>query len=105
MKTSKADTMFSEKERLVFMRHLNTFNLNPMAFWGLLKSYIEHCYPMPAYIQYSAPKKDRKESKAGKSKEVELWLQTAGYVGKRKANLQKLDMIHARLFCLSYYQN
>lgn len=96
--------MYSEGERLVTAKHLNTFNLNPFAFDILMDSYIKNIHPRPVKFTYWMKKPDQKMDKVAVSKMVELHIATAGYLGKEKGSPEELDRIGAELFCRSYYE-
>ncbi len=102
----KSETQDVERERLVTLKQLDSFGLNPFAFWQMIESYIATISPEPIKFIWMAPGKDEKMDKAAQSVGVvELYIMTAGYVGKKVGDLAKLDSIATRLVCQSYYQN
>jgi hypothetical protein len=101
---SKADTQYSEKERLVFAKQLDTFNINPFAMWLVAESYIKECHPFPIKYVWGTQGKDLMDDRAESTGEVELYISTAGYLGKKKGNVDMLDKLALSLLCMSYYK-
>jgi hypothetical protein len=81
--------MFSEKERLVNMLIVSRFNLNAPAALLVFEAYVKNAYPMP--IRYVW-------------KDVELTIQTAGYMGKRRGVPEDCDDLAMRLLMRSYIE-
>lgn len=100
---SKFDTMFSEKERLVTIKQMSNFNLNPFAFWGMIETYIEKIHPLPIHFIYTPQRNDMQDQKEG-GKAVELWINAVGYLGKERGDLRMMDEAFTTLFCRSYYE-
>lgn len=100
---SKAGTQYQENERLVTLKTIEKFGLNPHAFDLMITSYINHCAPEPVKFTWGTSGKDRMDL-LGKNNEVELYIHNAGYFGKRWADKSKFDELAAKLFCMSYYQ-
>jgi len=103
---SKADTMYSEKERLTKLQQLEAYGINPFAVFGLFESYAKNIAPLPIKYVYYLQRKDPQMDDVVESKSVvELYIATAGYVGNRVGDISKLANIHANLACRSYYEN
>jgi hypothetical protein len=96
--------MYEEKERLVTLKHLDVFGLNPFAFWKMMETYIEKIHPLPVKFAYMMQRTDIMDQVAPHKKMVELTIETAGYLGKRHGSPAKLDQVCANLFCRSYYE-
>lgn len=99
------DTMYSEKERVATAKQLDAFGINPFAFWLLIESYIP-LSPLPVKYVWYAHGKDATMDKAAESQGVvELYITNAGYVGKKLADISRLDILAMNLVCQSYYYN
>jgi len=101
---SKADTAYSEKERMISANVANNFNLNPFALFEVAQDYAKHCYPAPVKLVWQTAGKDLMDGAAESKGLVELHISTAGYMGKNKGDINKLDPIHVKLLTMSYYQ-
>jgi hypothetical protein len=102
---SKAETIYSEKERLVTLTQLNNFSLNCFAFHGMIETYIEHIHPLPVKVYWNHHKTDIiMDPRAPTKGIVEMWIYTAGYMGKKIGDASKLDKTFTNLFLQSYYE-
>ena len=100
---SKAGTMYNEGERLVTAKQLDTFGLNPFAFWIMIENYVNHIAPLPIKYVWHAQGKDRMDEAAESKSIVELYIMQAGYLGNKIGDISKLDITATNLFCQSYY--
>jgi hypothetical protein len=101
---SKIGTMYNESERLITLKHLDTYGLNPFAFWTMMQTYINKIHPMPVKWDYEMQRKDKMDQVSQNKKMVTLHIETAGYLGKKRGDASKLDVVGANLFCRSYYE-
>jgi len=104
MQTSRAGTMYTEGERLITLKHLDVFGLNPHACWTMLETYIAKIHPLPVKFNYMMQRKDSMDQVAPSKSMVELYIETAGYMGTHRGHPKKLDQVGANLFCRSYYE-
>ena len=96
---------YDENERLVMLKHLDTFGLNPFAFWKMMESYFEHVHPLPVRYDYQMTKKDMMDTVAETKSMVELYIEPVGSIGKKINGSPKLlDQPCLNLFCRSYYE-
>lgn len=100
---SKADTQYSEKERLATAKQLDNFGLNPFAFWIMIENYVRHIAPLPIKYVWYAQGKDLMDAAAESKSIVELYIMNAGYIGNKLGDISKLDITATNLFCQSYY--
>jgi len=102
---SRADTQYSERERLATANQLDKMGLNPFAFWMMIESYLQIA-PLPIKYVWYAQGKDAVMDKAAESQSiVELYIVNSGYLGKKIGDISKLDILATNLFCQSYYAN
>lgn len=102
---SQAGTQYSEKERRITLATIDKFNLNPHAFDLMIRSYMQHCAPQPVKFFWKSAGKDIMDTRGPTVGEVELYIHNAGYFGSRWADMSKFDVLAAKMFCMSYYQN
>jgi len=100
---SKAGTMYSEQERLIKLQNLAAFGVNPHAAFLVFESYAEKVSPLPVKFVWEAQGKDLMDNAARSVGRVELYIMTAGYVGKRMGRVEKLDLLAVKILCMSYY--
>jgi hypothetical protein len=101
----KAETGYSEKERLMNMKTLSNFNINPFAALMVFEDYAHIGHPLPIKYVWEATGKDEIIDPAAKDVgRVELYIITAGYVGNRLADVSKMDRTALNLLCQSYYK-
>ena len=103
---SKIDTMYMERERVVTLKQLNAYSMNPFAFWGIMEDYIKNVHPLPIKYQYKMFKKDEiMDPRAASEGIVELYIYAAGYHNTKKlGDIGKIDRTNLNLFLQSYYQ-
>jgi hypothetical protein len=94
-----------EHERLVTLKQLEAFGVNPHAIMLVLENYIAKIAPLPVkYIWEASGKDDKMDDKAESKGVVEMYIVSAGYVGKKIAPIALLDTLAANLACHSYYK-
>lgn len=97
--------MYGERERFAAAKQLDSFGLNPFAFWMMMEEYINHIAPLPVKYVWHAQGKDHMDAAAESKSIVELYIMNAGYLGKKIGDISKLDITATNLFCQSYYKN
>lgn len=102
--SNKAGTMFSEKERLLNFHIIDNYNINPFAAYGVFEDYVKYCSPMPFKYTWIPSGKDMMDG-ASEQKAVDLYLVTAGYLGRQVAPENSIDRTFLNLLLMSYYQN
>jgi hypothetical protein len=100
------NSMYDENERLVSLKQLDAFGLNPFACWGMIESYIKNVHPLPVKLTYEHFREDEvMDGRAPTKSLVELSIYAVGNVStKFWGNPQKLDPTYTKLFCRSYYE-
>lgn len=90
------NSLYQENERLVMLKHLNVFNLNPFAFWEMLKNYIEKVHPNTFRIKWQ-PKDE--------SEYAELTIRAVGNNNPKVVHdVELVDRTFLGLFMLSYFK-
>jgi len=97
-------TLYTDVEKVATVTQMHNIGLNPMAFMLVIESYIENVYPLPVKYEYEMRKKDERMDWKAPTTMVELYIGTAGYMGKFKGSPTKLDKIGCTLLCRSYYE-
>lgn len=91
---NQGGTMYSETERMLTLKHLDTYNLNPLAFWPMMENYIQFIHPLPVKTIVTFETGD----------DVELYIYAVGNLStKFWGDPRKLDVNFVNLFTHSYH--
>lgn len=95
----------TEQERLIKLKHLAAHNINPHAAMLVFEAYVKNSHPLPIKYVWEPPKKDKIQDGKASSRAVEIYVGTAGYLGKRWGNPKKCDELALKLLAISYYRD
>jgi hypothetical protein len=94
-----------EFERLVKLKHLESFGINPHAAMLVFEAYAKNCHPLPVRYVWGLPKKDKIMDNRAESRDVEIVISTAGYLGNKWASPKDCDLVALKLLAISYYRD